>query len=307
MYVPPPCTFSRHSLCTISKPIGILDDEGRIIAVLAGRPSKDSGAGDDWVKVVAGLEAAINKLQRQCSFTAKDRDHRRGPHPAKAVGVSHGGGQTQPSVLDLGGRKNERAMNAFLRDQSVIRAAHFGSAAFSAYAPNLYGRYSDYFERLRAHDPTLTWNFPRSVFPAMTVNFGPTAVCYDHLDFGNAAAGWCAITSAGSYDPKLGGHLVLFDIDLIVEFPPGSTILIPSSIMRHGNTPVQDGETRVGITQYAAGGLFRYVDHGFSTQDKADPEVRARVLAGAGSRFEKLLSLYSRMDTLAEDRAAISL
>ncbi|KZP19050.1 hypothetical protein FIBSPDRAFT_744449 [Athelia psychrophila] len=304
MYVPPPRTFSLRSR-TISKPIGILDDAGRIIAVLAGRPSKDSGAGDDWVKVVAGLEAAINKLQRQCSFTAKDRDHRRGPHPAKAVGVSHGGGQTQPSVLDLGSKKNERAMDAFRCDPSVIRAAHFGSAAFSAYAPRLYERYCDYFERLRAHDPTLVWNFPKSVFPAMTVNFGPNAVCYDHLDFGNAAAGWCAITSAGSYNPKLGGHLVLFDIDLIIEFPPGSTILIPSSIMRHGNTPVQDGETRVGITQYAAGGLFRYVDHGFSTQDKADPEVRARVLAGAGSRFEKLLSLYSRMDTLAEDRAAI--
>lgn len=147
------------------------------------------------------------------------------------------------------------------------------SGAFSAYAPKLYERYCDYFERLHAHDPTLTWNFPKSVFPATTVNFGPNAVCYDHLDFGNAAAGWCAITSAGSYDPKLGGHLILFDIDLIVEFPPGSTILIPSSIMRHGNTPVQSGETRVSMTHYAAGGLFRYVDHGFSTQEKADPKV----------------------------------
>lgn len=179
------------------------------------------------------------------------------------------------------------------------------SGAFSAYAPKLYERYCDYFERLHAHDPTLTWNFPKSVFPATTVNFGPNTVCYDHLDFGNAAAGWCAITSAGSYDPKLGGHLILFDIDLIVEFPPGSTILIPSSIMRHGNTPVQSGETRVSMTHYAAGGLFRYVDHGFSTQEKADPKVRAHVLAKADSRFEALLSLYSTMNTLAEDRANI--
>lgn len=136
----------------------------------------------------------------------------------------------------------------------------------------------------------------------MTVNFGPNAVCYDHLDFGNAAAGWCAITSAGSYNPKLGGHLILFDIDLIVEFPPGATILIPSSIMRHGNTPVQEGETRVGITQYAAGGLFRYVDHGFSTQENAEPEVRARVLAEGGYRFESLLSLFSHVESLEGDR-----
>lgn len=126
MYVPPFITNSRCSH-TASTPTGILDDEGRIIAVLAGRPTKDSGAGDDWAEVIAGLEAAINKLHRRCSFTAKDRDHRRGPHPAKAFGVSYGGGQTKPSVLDLGSKANERAFNAFRRDPSVVRAAHFGS------------------------------------------------------------------------------------------------------------------------------------------------------------------------------------
>lgn len=159
--------------------------------------------------------------------------------------------------------------------------------------------------RLRDHDQMLEWNFSNSVFPATTVNFGPNATCYDHLDSANAAAGWCAITPAGSYDPKRGGHLIIFDINTVVEFPPGSTILIPSSVMRHGNTPIQKGETRVGITQYAAGALFRWVDNGFMKAENTSDEVKARMRAEAPDRFNTLLKLYSTITSLAADRASI--
>jgi hypothetical protein len=54
---------------------------------------------------------------------------------------------------------------------------------------------------------------------------------------------------------------------LVIEFPPGSTILIPSSILSHSNTAVDDQEHRYSFTQYAAGGLFRWVDNGFRTLD----------------------------------------
>ncbi|KAF7969800.1 hypothetical protein HWV62_25981 [Athelia sp. TMB] len=282
-------------------PITILDDEGRVVAVLVGRPVNKSSAADDWPKVVAGLEAAINQLERDLSLSKKQYNHRRAPHPAKAFGVSHGGGQTCPSILKQGSARNERAVRAFRNNKYVKRAAHFGSSAFTYYSPKLYARYCDYFGRLRKHDPFLVWNFPRSIFPATTVNFGPSAVCYDHLDYGNAAAGWCAITSAGTYDPKLGGHLVLFDIDKIVEFPPGSTILIPSSVMWHANTPIQEGETRVGITQYAAGALFRYIDHGFKLQADASEEVRARAQEGAQSSTLTVYPMPPRKKRAAED------
>lgn len=106
-------------------------------------------------------------------------------------------------------------------------------------------------------------------------NFGPASGCYDHLDYANAATVWCAITPAGSYDPKISGHLILFDIDLVIEFPPGSTILIPSSVMWHANTSIQDNETCVLIAQYAAGGLFKYIDYGFATEKDAEEENKA--------------------------------
>jgi hypothetical protein len=66
---------------------------------------------------------------------------------------------------------------------------------------------------------------------AMTFNFGPQTVTFDHRDSGNLAFGWCAITAFGNFDPTCGGHLVLWDMKLVIEFPPGSTILIPSAMM----------------------------------------------------------------------------
>lgn len=85
----------------ISTPIAIIDDADHIVAVLLGRPMSKPGTVDDWPDVVAGLEAAINELGNAAHFSAEDRDHRRGPLPAKDFGVSHGGGQKVCARLSL--------------------------------------------------------------------------------------------------------------------------------------------------------------------------------------------------------------
>jgi hypothetical protein len=179
------------------------------------------------------------------------------------------------------------------------------TGAFANYAPKLYQEYVTKLGSLHCCDPSLAWNFNNSIFPTATVNFGPQTVCYDHLDVMNKAAGWCDITAMGPYDHKKGGHLVLFDIDKIIEFPPGSHILIPSAVMRHANTAIQPHEKRMGFTQYAAGGLFRWVDSGFCKLEEARPEVRARMAAEAPMRFENLLNLYSKLEELEGDRAMV--
>ena len=173
------------------------------------------------------------------------------------------------------------------------------------YAPKLYREYTDKLGQLVDRDPSLRWNFNNSIYPTATVNFGPQTVCYDHLDFGNKAAGWCDITAAGSYDYKQGGHLVLFDIDKIIEFPPGSHILIPSAVMRHGNTPIQPHERRMGFTQYAAGALFRWVDNGFQRAEDVRGKLKEKLDAEAPTRFEHLLDLYSKLEELADDRIRV--
>jgi hypothetical protein len=56
-----------------------------------------------------------------------------------------------------------------------------------------------------------------SVFTTATFNFGPRTVTFPHIDFGNLAWGWCAITALGWFDPNLGGHLILWDLKLISQ------------------------------------------------------------------------------------------
>lgn len=78
--------------------------------------------------------------------------------------------------------------------------------------------------------------------------------------------GICSITALGSFDPKAGGHIVLHELELVIEFPPGSTVLIPSAIITHSNTKIQSGENRYSFTQYAAGSLFSYIDNGLKSK-----------------------------------------
>jgi hypothetical protein len=71
----------------------------------------------------------------------------------------------------------------------------------------------------------------------------------------------------GNFDPDYGGHLILWDLGLVIRFPPGSTILIPSALIRHSNVPIRAHEQRGSFVQYTAGGLFRWVQNGFKTSE----------------------------------------
>ena len=134
-----------------------------------------------------------------------------------------------------------------------LRQVYFCIAAVAMFALKVYDYVTRKLTALFEHYPDLNWNFNHSIFPAATFNFGPKCVCRCHTDHGNAAYFWCPITALGNNDPTKGGHLILFDLQLIIEFPPGSTILIPSGILCHGNTPIQDHKTCMSFTQYSAG------------------------------------------------------
>ncbi len=88
------------------------------------------------------------------------------------------------------------------------------------------------------------------------------------MDSANFPFGWCTITALGHSNARRGSHLVLWDLKLVIDFLPGSTILIPSAILRHSNTTIAKGERRYSFTQYTAGGLFRWVDYGFQTSEE---------------------------------------
>lgn len=100
--------------------------------------------------------------------------------------------------------------------------------------------------------------------------------------------------------------MILFQLRLVVEFPPRSTIIIPSGSLDHGNTPIQSGEKRYSIAQYAAGGLFRWVAYGFSTvkslvTTKAGRAHKANVDMKEGERWKWGIGLFSKFSELASD------
>lgn len=124
---------------------------------------------------------------------------------------------------------------------------------------------------------------------------------FKHRDILNLPFGWCAVTALGKFDPTLGGHLILWDLGIAVEFPAGSTILIPSATLTHSNLPVQQGEIRMSFTQYASGGLFRFVHNGFRTEKvfaAQDPQGFAEMNELKGNRWLESLNLFSTVDEL---------
>lgn len=81
------------------EPKALVDINGRIFGVLAGRPQ---GAADWEENVHLPACKAFEKAERGCSFDHHDKEPpRRGPFPALDVGVSHGGGQLVGSLLFL--------------------------------------------------------------------------------------------------------------------------------------------------------------------------------------------------------------
>jgi hypothetical protein len=141
--------------------------------------------------------------------------------------------------------------------------------AFKEFAPDLYQLYESQLKEVMDRDPTLRPMFPGSVFACTAINFPPGAVSLPHRDHLNLAYGWCSITSLGRFNHKAGAHLVFPELKLAVEFPAGSTSFIPSAAFTHYNTTIQEGETRSSITQFSAGGIFRWTAYGHQQKGKA--------------------------------------
>ncbi|KAJ6600508.1 hypothetical protein DFH09DRAFT_1498180 [Mycena vulgaris] len=149
---------------------------------------------------------------------------------------------------------------------------------------------------------------PTQFFLAVTFNLDPQSVTFDHVDYHNNPLGWCAITNGGDFDYKKSAQIYLDQIKVVVEFPSGASNLVPSAIIRHGNTPLAPGETCYSITQYAAGGLFRYVKYGFKTAkqllaQKGGRQMKAALDGAPGERASWGLGLYSKEDELVTDHA----
>lgn len=288
-----------------STSVAILDSEGRIVAVLVGQPSNDPS----WEQVHQDAAAKLERARRECRFSAKQRSHRRGRFPALATGISHGGGQLKPGNLDHG--SNDAVLKSLTAHPSFLRLAGFASGAFANWAPRLYGYYSKHLKSLLERDQSTSRPFKNSVWAAATFNFGPNTTCFKHTDSANLPFGWCGITALGTFDPKRGGHLVLWDARRVVEFPPGSTILVPSAAVAHSNVPIRRGERRYSFTQYTSGAIFRWVEFGYKAVKQHHASLpkheRDELVLKLKKQLEMGLGLFSTLEELRESCEPIGL
>ncbi|THU84434.1 hypothetical protein K435DRAFT_624512, partial [Dendrothele bispora CBS 962.96] len=235
-----------------------------VAAFLAGQPRDES-----WGALVEEAVLKVEEAHGKISFTEKQLHHGRGDFPALSMGLAHSGGRRKPGNVYHSSTAVLTIITTLLVPHCFQRIAGFANGAFQTCAPAVFQYYctisidSIKVGALLDWNPALHRSFPKSVWAACTVNFGPATVSRPHRDSANLAFGWCAITAFGWFDPDKGGHLILRDLGLMVRFPPGSTILIPSALITHSNTPIQKGETRYSFVQYSAAGLFHWVYNRF--------------------------------------------
>lgn len=166
----------------------------------------------------------------------------------------------------------------------------------------MYAYCVDNVKALLNHHEDLALPFTNSIYTTFTANLGPASVSAGHVDSQNDTHVMCACTNAGDFDYKKGGHAVLWDLKLVIEFPPGCTALIPSATLRHGNTAIGPGETRYVLVQYINGALFRWVRHGFRLASELSPSEKAELDGTPESRCARTLAMFSRAEGLVADR-----
>ncbi|KAI4517041.1 hypothetical protein K525DRAFT_211793, partial [Schizophyllum commune Loenen D] len=284
----------------------VTPNDEQVFMVLAGRPDTPEGGASEANSYDAdmnGLADLIEEVAPQLSLTDQQRRHRRGVFPATAHGHAYGGGRKEPMKIA------EKSSNAplfrkLLKHPGMKRLAGFSTGVASGWGPKLVKFYRKYGKAVRSRYPHLKRNFRHGVWAALTINYGPRTVTLPHRDFANIPWGWCPITALGRYNPRRGGHLIIWELKLVIEFPPGATIIIPSSVLTHSNVAVGRNERRFSVTQYTAGGLIRWVDQGYQSKEafmaKLGTQERLQQAAKATKRYREGLAMYS---TLSELRA----
>ena len=117
--------------------------------------------------------------------------------------------------------------------------------------------------------------------------------------------GLCAICALGSYNPIEGGHIILFNLGLVIQFPPSSIMLISSSTICHGNVRIKPHEMRQSFTQYYSGGLLWWVAYGFKAVKSCKVDIKHHFEEIHNQHHVNVLGLFSKLHELHHDRVQV--
>ncbi|KAJ7020486.1 hypothetical protein C8F04DRAFT_873380, partial [Mycena alexandri] len=76
------------------------------------------------------------------------------------------------------------------------------------------------------------------------------------------AQSWSALQALGEYSYQHGGHIIVWDLGQVIAFPPGTTILIPTGLLRYSFVKVRPGERRYSLLHWAGSGIARWFRNG---------------------------------------------
>ncbi|CAA7263527.1 unnamed protein product [Cyclocybe aegerita] len=262
----------------------IVSCNNQVIGLIAGCP-----AVPDWDDVCREAYEALCQVREACDFMLSAADHRRGNFLVKNVGVGAGFGHKKPANV-AHTEHNTRQLDTLLQNPAIQRISCFADNIFATWFPKVYKHYGANFDALLKGDSSLCHNFANSV------------------DFTNLPFGLCSVTALGDFNPAASACFVFYDLGIIVQFPPGSTLILTSAAIVHANSSMGPGETRCSITQYTPGGLFRWVEHGFQLDRKfysnMMPQAWEKELEAMEERCKMGLSLFSTLDELKAAAAA---
>jgi hypothetical protein len=201
---------------------------------------------------------------------------------------------------------NQLALEELFSDPNIKRIAGHASSLFKTYFPRMHAYYQETLEALLKAHPHLRPAFLHDApggghipWCAASPNVGERVVTFPHTDQANLAAGICVVAALKGFNPDKGGHLIFWDLGLVVRFPPGTVILLPSALLLHSNVQIMDDEERCSLTLYSAGGLFRWVYNGFcsdkTVSETADHDVLARREVERAGRWAEGLARFSML------------
>ncbi|KAG6836007.1 hypothetical protein H0H93_012314 [Arthromyces matolae] len=266
--------------------IPVLDNDGRIFMLLAGRPMDPA-----YVKAATRAFELIMKEGALTEFEPKVCQNKRGDFPAFSVGSLYGIGHQVPKEKSNG--KYTAMLQRIVANKDVRRLAAFMSSSVQLWSPRLFhhcdSRLTTMFEKLKP--PGVKKLFPKSFFPTAAINFGGKVRTFKHRDTKNFAPGWCSVMALGSFDPDVSGKFIVWDLKLIIRFPHAATINIPSALFTHSNSPIQ----------YVPGELLHWIDNGGCTDKelaKENPKKYAEMQEKKKTRWEEGRALWATFEEI---------
>ena len=145
--------------------------------------------------------------------------------------------------------------------------------------------------------------FPDSVFTTAEFSFGDAGT-YTRRDTQDRFGSVRAITTLGNYDSVVGNWFMYWREEqgdrVALHCPAGTTLLIPTSVVRWAFTAVQKGETRYFFQQSFNAAIGRWADHGGLSdndfKEKASEEERAAYESWRLGRVESVMSTFVRLE-----------